>query len=86
MPLNNLTTKGIISDFSFASNSNVSGTVDADGNENAELRIAGPQNIADRTFMCQVQSTAYPDSAASDVTAPINVYGMFLIQDLDLST
>ena len=61
--------------------------MDANGEQTAELRIAGTQNTADQSFICKVQSSAYPGagSPASQVTAQSNVYGM-LIQALDLST
>ena len=60
--------------------------MDNNGNQEAKLEIAADKNKADKTFKCKVISSAYPDSsAASEVTAAINVYGM-LIQALDLST
>ena len=69
-------------------NSNVSGSVDSNGEQTAELQIAGAQNNGpDQKFICKVQTSAFPvaGSPASQVTAASNVYGM-LIQALDLST
>ena len=68
-------------------NSNVSGSVDSNGEQTAELQIAGAQNSDDQKFICKVQTSAFPvaGSPASQVTAASNVYGM-LIQALDLST
>jgi hypothetical protein len=59
--------------------------VDANGNQEAELQITGAENNADQIFICKVQSSAYPSSDASEVKAPINVYGTLIILALDLS-
>ena len=62
--------------------------MDSNGEQTAELQIAGAQNNGDdQKFICKVQTSAFPvaGSPASMVTAASNVYGM-LIQALDLST
>ena len=56
-----------------------SGSVDGSGNQVATLVVGATQTTQDKTYICKVQSSEYPQSAEAQVTAPLNVYGKCLV-------
>ena len=53
----------------------ISGSVDGSGNQVATLVVGSNQATQDKTYICKVQSSEYPQSAEAQVTAPLNIYG-----------
>ena len=51
------------------------GSVNSDGEQEATLVVGQSLTETDKTYKCRVQSSAYPQSTAAEVTAPLDVYG-----------
>ena len=60
----------------------IPGSVDGSGNQVATLVVGSTQATQDKTYICKVQSSEYPQSAEAQVTAPLNVYGKSFVTQI----